>query len=259
MSWAVEDRKDGLPGKALQKIQEIEGQLDNLKKERTQKHQKSEASAVKRENQSLVESCDALEKACQKATHDQGEREQQVSYLDGQLNTSKKTIERLEQELKNYKNEKDHSQPSHSSDLQSYSTPQKTFATPAATPIYRQHDSRLEDLQERYNQEVEVKLLNQSSVSNKDIAARQQAGSSVFPRQQQDQGCQSKGNIETPLKRRGGGGTSSDGFLWNAEETPIKPGQRFSTSVSQFDSDGSSSLQMEQLMMLKQELKNNVS
>lgn len=37
MSWAVEEWKDGLPGKALQKIQEMEGQLDKLKKEKTQK------------------------------------------------------------------------------------------------------------------------------------------------------------------------------------------------------------------------------
>uniref|UniRef100_A0A3Q3EED8 Centromere protein Cenp-F N-terminal domain-containing protein n=1 Tax=Labrus bergylta TaxID=56723 RepID=A0A3Q3EED8_9LABR len=37
MSWAVEEWKDGLPGKALQKIQEMEVQLDKLKKERSQK------------------------------------------------------------------------------------------------------------------------------------------------------------------------------------------------------------------------------
>lgn len=37
MSWAVEEWKDGLPGRALQKIQEMEVQLDKLKKERTQK------------------------------------------------------------------------------------------------------------------------------------------------------------------------------------------------------------------------------
>lgn len=37
MSWAVEEWKDGLPGKALQRIQEMEGQLDKLKKERSQK------------------------------------------------------------------------------------------------------------------------------------------------------------------------------------------------------------------------------
>jgi len=37
MSWAVEEWKDGLPGKALLKIQEMEGQLDKLKKDRNQK------------------------------------------------------------------------------------------------------------------------------------------------------------------------------------------------------------------------------
>lgn len=62
--------------------------------------EKSEASAIKRENQALVESCDAVEKARQKATHDLGVKVQQVSNLEGQLSTSKKTIERLEQELK---------------------------------------------------------------------------------------------------------------------------------------------------------------
>ncbi len=151
MSWAVEEWKDGLPGKALQKIQEIEGQLDKLKKERQQKQfqldsieatlqkqkqkvsylrntgvdflfsilmnavnfascvyyiclqmdsEKSEASAIKRENQSLVESCESLEKTKQKLTHDIQTKEQQVNYLEGQLNLSKKQIDRLEQEVK---------------------------------------------------------------------------------------------------------------------------------------------------------------
>ena len=107
-----------------------------------------------------------------------------------------------------YKTDFDRSQTSHSSDLQPYCTPQKTFATPAVTPSYRQNgkicditavkllsfdsprckiahsmyiflesdifeffvvffllktvlfplsplDSRLEDLQERYNHELE--------------------------------------------------------------------------------------------------------
>lgn len=151
MSWAVEEWKDGLPGKALQKIQEIEGQLDKLKKERQQKQfqmdslestlqkqrqkvsylrnagvdflfsilmnavkfascvyyiclqmdsEKSEASAIKRENQCLVESCESLEKTKQKLTHDIQTKEQQVNYLEGQLNLCKKQIDRLEQEVK---------------------------------------------------------------------------------------------------------------------------------------------------------------
>lgn len=41
--------------------------------------ERTETSALKRENQSLVESCDSLEKARQKACHDLGVKEQQVS------------------------------------------------------------------------------------------------------------------------------------------------------------------------------------
>lgn len=41
--------------------------------------ERSETSALKRENQSLVESCDSLEKARQKLGHDLGVKEQQVS------------------------------------------------------------------------------------------------------------------------------------------------------------------------------------
>ena len=93
-------------------------------------------------------------------------------------------------------------------------------------------------------------MLNQSSVSHKDIAARQQAGSSIFPWQQQNQSQshQSQGAIETPLKRRGG--AASSGFLWNAEETPVKTNQRISTSVSHGVSGDSSHQQMEQLRTL---------
>lgn len=40
--------------------------------------ERTEASALKREQQSLVESCDSLEKARQKAVHDLGVKEQQV-------------------------------------------------------------------------------------------------------------------------------------------------------------------------------------
>uniref|UniRef100_A0A8D2FLH9 Centromere protein Cenp-F N-terminal domain-containing protein n=1 Tax=Theropithecus gelada TaxID=9565 RepID=A0A8D2FLH9_THEGE len=37
MSWALEEWKEGLPTRALQKIQELEGQLDKLKKEKQQR------------------------------------------------------------------------------------------------------------------------------------------------------------------------------------------------------------------------------
>uniref|UniRef100_A0A8C1UTV3 Centromere protein F n=1 Tax=Cyprinus carpio TaxID=7962 RepID=A0A8C1UTV3_CYPCA len=283
MSWAVEEWKDGLPAKALQKIQEIEGQLDKLKKERQQKQfqldsleatlqkqrqkmdsEKSEASALKRENQSLVESCESLEKSRQKLTHDIQTKEQQVNYLEGQLNSSKKQIDRLEQEVKKYKHELERSQTSQVSEIQQFSTPQKAFATPA-TPNHWQQDSKISDLQEKYNREVEerkrleaeikvmhVKLLNQSAVSHKDIA-RQQAGSSVFPWQQdQTHSHQSLTVMETPSRRRNG----PSGMSWSFDDTPIKPHQQF-TSGTQSDTAGSQ--QMEQLKNINQDLRSRVS
>ncbi|CAL8403773.1 unnamed protein product [Boreogadus saida] len=297
MSWAVEEWKDGLPAKALQKILEIEGQLDKLKKERTQKQfqldsleaalqkqkqkvdsERSDASHLIRENQTLLESCDSLEKSRQKVVHDLGIKEQQVSYLDGQLSASKRTIERLEQELKKYKNESDRSSSSSSlsssscSELQAYATPLKSFPAPSATPGYRQQDNRLEELQGKYSQEVDerkrletelkvlqVKMLNQSSttVSHKDIAARQQAGSSIFPWQKSDQpqSRPSQVPLDTPIKRCGGGGSS----LWDAhDETPIKPSQRMSSSAVAQSPAGSSD-QMKQLKALNQELRGSMS
>uniref|UniRef100_A0A671NBQ2 Centromere protein F n=1 Tax=Sinocyclocheilus anshuiensis TaxID=1608454 RepID=A0A671NBQ2_9TELE len=283
MSWAVEEWKDGLPAKALQKIQEIEGHLDKIKKERQQKQfqldsleatlqkqrqkmdsEKSEASALKRENQSLVESCESLEKSRQKLAHDIQTKEQQVNYLEGQLNLCKKQIDRLEQEVKKYKHELERSQTSHASEIQPFSTPQKTFATPA-TPNHWQQDSKLSDLQEKYNREVEerkrleaeikvmhVKLLNQSTVSHKDIA-RQQAGSSIFPWQQdQTHSHQSLTVIETPSSRRNG----PSGMSWSYDDTPIKPHQPF-TSGTQSDTAGSQ--QMEQLKNINQDLRSRVS
>ncbi|XP_011607920.1 centromere protein F isoform X1 [Takifugu rubripes] len=288
MSWAVEEWKDGLPVKALQKIQEMEVHLDKLKKERTQKQfkldsleaalqkqkqkadiERTESSALKRENQSLVESCDSLEKSRQKLAHDLGIKEQQVSYLEGQLNSCRKTTECLEQELKKYKNELERSQSagsslSSSSELQPYTTPQKSIPTPLPVTANRHQDNRLEGLEEEYNLEVkerkkletelkvlQVKLENQSSatVSHKDFVARQ-AGSSIFPWQQdQAHSWQIQDAVETPVKRRG---TS----LWDVhEETPIKPSQR----MSSLQSPARSCQQMEQLKTLNQELCGRVS
>uniref|UniRef100_A0A673LQN1 Centromere protein Cenp-F N-terminal domain-containing protein n=1 Tax=Sinocyclocheilus rhinocerous TaxID=307959 RepID=A0A673LQN1_9TELE len=54
MSWAVEEWKDGLPAKALQKIQEIEGQLDKLKKERQQKQFQLDSLEATLQKQSIL-------------------------------------------------------------------------------------------------------------------------------------------------------------------------------------------------------------
>ncbi|NXO05443.1 CENPF protein, partial [Rhinopomastus cyanomelas] len=119
MSWAVEEWKEGLSYKVLQKIQELESQVGKLQKERQQRQfqfesleaafqkqkqkvedEKKEAATLKRENQSLMELCDSLEKAKQKISHDLQVKESQVSIQSGQLNSSKRDIERLEQEVK---------------------------------------------------------------------------------------------------------------------------------------------------------------
>uniref|UniRef100_A0A3B3RI32 Centromere protein F n=1 Tax=Paramormyrops kingsleyae TaxID=1676925 RepID=A0A3B3RI32_9TELE len=280
MSWAGDEWKDGLPGKALQKIQEIEGQLDKLKKERQQKQfqmdsleatllkqkqkidvEKNEVSVLKRENQSLVESCESLEKTRQRITHEMQVKDQQVNYLEGQMNSSRKQIEKLEQEIKRHS--LDRTQPSHSMEMQPSSTPQKMFATPV-TPSNRHFEIKFEELQDKYNKEVEerkrmeaelkvlqVKLLNQSSVSHKDIA-RQQTQSSIFPwQQEQTLSCHSS-YTETPLKRK----TAPPSFPWDLEGTPMKQNSR-SISVTQSESGSSEAIEL--LRATNQDLKAKVS
>ncbi|NXU17331.1 CENPF protein, partial [Pardalotus punctatus] len=117
MSWAVEEWKEGLSARVLQKIHELESQVDKLQKERQQRqyqletleaalqkqkveNEKSESAILKRENQSLMELCDNLEKAKQKISHDLQVKQSQINIQSSQLNSSKKDIERLEQELK---------------------------------------------------------------------------------------------------------------------------------------------------------------
>ncbi|KAG8504448.1 Centromere protein F [Galemys pyrenaicus] len=172
MSWAVEEWKEGLPTRALQKIQELEGQLDKLKKEKQQRQfqletleavlqkqkqkvrargllsftpsqsvlvvedEKTEGINLKRENQSLMEICENLEKAKQKISHDLQVKESQVNFQEGQLNSSKKQIERLEQELKRHF-------------LHEPSDGNKTVFTCLCS------GSKYEDLKEKYDKEVE--------------------------------------------------------------------------------------------------------
>ncbi|KAL4623897.1 centromere protein F [Arapaima gigas] len=282
MSWAIEEWKDGLPGRALQKIQEIEGQLDKLKKERQQKQfqmesleaalqkqkqkcdmEKNEAAVLKRENQSLVESCENLERNKQKVSHELQVKDQQLNFLEGQLSSSKKQIEKLELEIKRYKNELDRNQSCQALDPQISSTPQKTFAMPA-TPSLRQSDSKFEELQEKYIKEVEdrkrleselkvtqVRLLNQSSMSHKDIA-RQQTQSSIFPWQQEQNSSCHTSYTETPLKRK----TGTSSFLWDPDDTPLKQNSRNSSASL---SESGNSQTTEFLRATNQDLKAKVS
>ncbi|XP_008699370.2 centromere protein F [Ursus maritimus] len=295
MSWALEEWKEGLPTRALQKIQELEGQLDKLKKERQQRqfqletleaalqkqkqkveNEKTEGANLKRENQSLMEICENLEKTKQKISHELQVKESQVNFQEGQLNSSKKQIEKLEQELKRCKSELERSQQAaQAADVSVYSssTPQKIFATPL-TPSQYYSGSKYEDLKEKYNKEVEerkrleaeVKALQakkasqaipQSTMNHRDIA-RHQASSSVFSWQQEKTPTRLSLNaLKTPIRRD----FSASHFSGEQEVTPsrstLQTGKR--DANSSFCDNSSNSHLLDQLKAQNQELRNKIS
>ncbi|XP_068041797.1 centromere protein F isoform X2 [Anomalospiza imberbis] len=245
MSWALEEWKEGLSPRILQKIHELESQVDKLKKERQQRQyqletleaalqkqkqkvesEKNESAILKRENQSLMELCDNLEKAKQKISHDLQVKESQVNIQSGQLNSCKKDIERLEQELKRCKCELERSQQTLTAgDVSFNATPQKSFTAPL-TPVQSNYDAKFEELEEKYkkkvqeNKELELQLRTiqfkkinqphpQSSLSHREIA-RHQASSSVFSWQQEKTPSR---NPETPAR----GSSAASSFPWDKD------------------------------------------
>uniref|UniRef100_A0A8C6VQK9 Centromere protein F n=1 Tax=Naja naja TaxID=35670 RepID=A0A8C6VQK9_NAJNA len=117
MSWVVEEWKEGLSTRVLQKIHDLESQAEKFKKERQQRQfqlesleaalekqkqkvEKNECATLKRENQNLMELCDNLEKNRQKLFHELQMKESQINFQEGQLISSKKQIESLEQDFK---------------------------------------------------------------------------------------------------------------------------------------------------------------
>ncbi|XP_044147526.1 centromere protein F isoform X2 [Bufo gargarizans] len=292
MSWVVEEWKEGLPSKTLQKIQELEAQLDKLKKERQQKQlqlesleaafqkqkqkvesEKSEATALKRENQSLIELCDHQEKTRQKLSHEQQAKDTQINFLDGQLSASKKHIEKLEQDLKRYKNDLERSQQSSTAaDMSVCVTPQKSLNAPF-TPV-KFNDSKYEELQEKYSKEVEerkkletelkilqMKLANQTSqptpqntMNHRDIA-RHQSSSSVFSWQQERTPGRTSSSAHDPSLKRN---YSSIQYPWDPEETPSKRGFR-SEGASRSFSETANNPANDQLRSQNQELRSRVN
>ncbi|XP_043551751.1 centromere protein F-like isoform X2 [Chiloscyllium plagiosum] len=295
MSWVVEEWKQGLPTKALQKIQEIETQLDKLKKERQQRqfqlesleaallkqkqkveNEKTETSALKREHQNLIESCENLEKIRQKISHDLQVKESQVNYLEGQLASNKIRMDKLEQENKRNKSELERSQQTvMPGDAQSR-TPQRNLSRPV-TPtknIAGKLDPKLEELQEQYNKEVEerkrletelktiqTKLSNQtqpqSTTGHRNMA--HQRSSFVFPwQQEQTPSHQTSHSLETPMKK----GIAMN-FQWDQEETPLthcpKSLQKTTHSTSWINNSVDTSKQEDQLKLQNQDLQTKVS
>ncbi|XP_065535493.1 centromere protein F isoform X2 [Lathamus discolor] len=284
MSWAVEEWKEGVSPRVLQKIHELESQVDKLRKERQQRqfqlesleaalqkqkqkveNEKNEVALLKRENQSLMELCDTLEKAKQKIAHDLQAKESQINIQSGQLNSSKKDIERLEQELKRYKCEFERSQQTLiAGDLSFSGAPQKSF-TASLTPVQSHNDTKFEELEEKYKKEVQerkklelelrniqVKKINQphaqSSLSHREIA-RHQASSSVFSWQQEETPSRSQ---VTPA--RGSSATSS--FPWEKETSSSVISEKNELNSS-FAGDCNSSLVI-QLRAQNQELNSTV-
>ncbi|NXI74638.1 CENPF protein, partial [Anseranas semipalmata] len=229
-------------------------------------NEKNEAATLKRENQSLMELCDSLDKAKQKISHDLQVKESQVNIQSGQLNSSKKEIERLEQELKRYKCELERSQQTLiAGDLSFSGTPQKSFTAPL-TPVQSHNDAKFEELEEKYKKEVQerkklelelrtiqVKKINQpypqqSSLSHREIA-RHQASSSVFSWQQEKTPSR---NQETPARRS----STTSYFPWEKETNSsiISEKNEFDNSIAE---NCSSSLVI-QLRAQNQELNSNV-
>ncbi|KAM5295311.1 LOW QUALITY PROTEIN: uncharacterized protein AAES06_005488 [Glossophaga mutica] len=265
MSWVVGDGKEGLPTRAPQKTQELEGQLDKLKKERPQRqfqletleavlqkqthkveNEESEATTLQRENRSLRETCENLEKAKQKISHELQVKESQVNIQEGQLSSARKQIEKLEQELKSCKSELERSQKAaRPADVSgsACNTPQKLFTTPI-TPRQFYSGSKYEDGKEKYNKEVEElkrleaevkglqakkasQVIPQNTMKHLNIS-RHQASRSLFPWQQEHiPSPLSSDALQTPIRR----GYSASHFPQKLEVTPsctstLQVGQR---------------------------------
>uniref|UniRef100_UPI00398EF13B centromere protein F-like n=1 Tax=Pristiophorus japonicus TaxID=55135 RepID=UPI00398EF13B len=177
MSWAVEEWKSELSSRALRKISEYEGQLEKLKKERQQKQlqldslevafqkqnqklegERDENAALKREAQSLTEEGNSLEKARQRLCHEIQVKETLVCSLEGQLLAAKKQVDNLEQRLKRLEAELERSQrTSAPADCQLHpATPTKSYPG-CPTPSRASEGTKSDELQEKYNREVEEK------------------------------------------------------------------------------------------------------
>ncbi|KAM5295319.1 LOW QUALITY PROTEIN: centromere protein F-like [Glossophaga mutica] len=290
MSWAVGDGKEGLPTRAPQKTQELEGQLDKLKKERPQRqfqletleavlqkqthkveNEESEATTLQRENRSLRETCENLEKAKQKISHELQVKESQVNIQEGQLSSARKQIEKLEQELKSYKSELERSQKAaRPADVSgsACNTPQKLFTTPI-TPRQFYSGSKYEDGKEKYNKEVEElkrleaevkglqakkasQVIPQNTMKHLNIS-RHQASRSLFPWQHEHiPSPLSSGALQTPIRR----GYSASHFPQKLEVTPsststLQVGQR--RAESSFFVNSSSSQLLDQQKAQRQE------
>lgn len=112
MSWAQDEWKDGLPYKALQKIEALEGELERVKRDKQQKQyqidsvqamldkqkqiadtERAQSVASRRETQTLAESCENLERAKRKALQDISQRDARYASVEDQLKRTRAMLE----------------------------------------------------------------------------------------------------------------------------------------------------------------------
>ncbi|XP_013908362.1 PREDICTED: centromere protein F [Thamnophis sirtalis] len=194
MSWVVEEWKEGLSTRALQKIHDLESQVEKFKKERQQRQfqlesleaalekqkqkvdkEKNEGATLKRENQNLMELCDNLEKNKQKLFHELQTKESQINFQEGQLISSKKQVESLEQDLKRYKSELEKQTKTFGSGDTSFeNTPQRSNTCSPAT-IYNAKEKKFRGLSNELNCQKQnfesVQCALQQKIKDKDQEA----------------------------------------------------------------------------------------
>ncbi|KAK3707104.1 hypothetical protein QZH41_014697 [Actinostola sp. cb2023] len=112
MSWAKDEWKDGLNVYVLKHITELEQQNERIAKDNKQKQfqietqtaaflkqkrfteeEKGRNASLKRENQSLSESCDEAERSNQKLQHEIHLKDGRISCVEGQLNRLKQSLD----------------------------------------------------------------------------------------------------------------------------------------------------------------------
>lgn len=129
MSWAKEEWKQGLTANVMKNVFDLEQRCETLQKESKQRQfqmeslqaalakqkkvtedEKANALSLKKENHSLSESIQELERSREKNLHDLNAKEGQIRCLDGKLSRSQQMLEAETASNLQLKNDLDHLQ-----------------------------------------------------------------------------------------------------------------------------------------------------
>ncbi|XP_023667268.2 uncharacterized protein [Paramormyrops kingsleyae] len=227
MSWAVDDWKAGLSGRALQKVRELESQQEQLKREKQQKQLKldsteaalskqklkydevrSELAVAQRDLQSSREEVQAGLKARERLSQELQVKQAQVCSLEGQLDASRTLTQSLTQEVKRLEAELEKLQNA------SNSVDSTLFSTPCwSVSSSRDNGLRWEERSE-YRGESEIKALHSRQLQFGDCSPRSPLGGTMSPQQP---------HSSTPIRqstRQSKSSNSSAVFPWEREDGP---------------------------------------